>query len=295
MIGPGVPLRLPDERVQAQQPLRRARRDVPAAPGHAVRADSLPGSRPERWTSRRAIASRSTRSARPCSRSGRARAWCSTRRTATPTRSARSSRIRSSRRRRSRSCAARALEAVGAEPPGYPHGVDEMKTSAAWLIERAGFRKGFAGGHRGVSISTKHTLALTNRGERYDGRTARARPGDPRRRPRRVRRRARSRVRAGQLRAVRTADQSTVSSPSRQRFGPSSTGQPPSRSAPTVARQRWRRPEHGERRGPLPRLGRARRGARGPARRGRCGGSAPSAAARPRSPECPRWTVGRPA
>ena len=60
---------------------------------------------------------------------------------------------------------ARALEAVGAEPPGYPHGVDEMKTSAAWLIERAGFRKGFDGGHRGVSISTKHSLALTNRGD----------------------------------------------------------------------------------------------------------------------------------
>ncbi len=60
---------------------------------------------------------------------------------------------------------ARALEVVGAEPPGYPHGVDEMKTSAAWLIERAGFHKGFDGGHRGVSISTKHTLALTNRGD----------------------------------------------------------------------------------------------------------------------------------
>jgi len=60
---------------------------------------------------------------------------------------------------------ARALEAVGAEPPGYPHGVDEVKTSAAWLIERAGFHKGFDGGHRGVGISTKHTLALTNRGD----------------------------------------------------------------------------------------------------------------------------------
>jgi UDP-N-acetylmuramate dehydrogenase len=60
---------------------------------------------------------------------------------------------------------ARALEAVGVEPPGYPHGVDEVKTSAAWLIERAGFHKGFDGGHRGVAISTKHTLALTNRGD----------------------------------------------------------------------------------------------------------------------------------
>jgi UDP-N-acetylmuramate dehydrogenase len=37
-----------------------------------------------------------------------------------------------------------------------------VKTSAAWLIERAGFRKGY--GADGVGVSTKHTLALTNRG-----------------------------------------------------------------------------------------------------------------------------------
>jgi UDP-N-acetylmuramate dehydrogenase len=34
--------------------------------------------------------------------------------------------------------------------------------SAAWLIERAGFAKGFAIGP--VAISSKHALALTNRG-----------------------------------------------------------------------------------------------------------------------------------
>ena len=37
-----------------------------------------------------------------------------------------------------------------------------VKTSAAWLIEHAGFAKGHGGGP--VSLSTKHTLALTNRG-----------------------------------------------------------------------------------------------------------------------------------
>jgi UDP-N-acetylmuramate dehydrogenase len=58
----------------------------------------------------------------------------------------------------------RAVAAVGAEPPSYPYSDGEVKTSAAWLIERAGFHKGFDGGHPGVSISTKHTLALTNRG-----------------------------------------------------------------------------------------------------------------------------------
>jgi UDP-N-acetylmuramate dehydrogenase len=37
-----------------------------------------------------------------------------------------------------------------------------LKTSAAWLIERSGFAKGH--GNDRVSLSTKHTLALTNRG-----------------------------------------------------------------------------------------------------------------------------------
>ena len=41
-----------------------------------------------------------------------------------------------------------------------------MKTSAAWLIERAGFGKGYGLDRDGgrVGLSTKHTLALTNRG-----------------------------------------------------------------------------------------------------------------------------------
>jgi UDP-N-acetylmuramate dehydrogenase len=38
--------------------------------------------------------------------------------------------------------------------------------SAAWLIENAGFTKGFglSRGRGTVALSTKHTLALTNRG-----------------------------------------------------------------------------------------------------------------------------------
>lgn len=39
-----------------------------------------------------------------------------------------------------------------------------VKTSAAWLIEHAGFSKGFSLSDARVSLSTKHTLALTNRG-----------------------------------------------------------------------------------------------------------------------------------
>jgi UDP-N-acetylmuramate dehydrogenase len=47
-------------------------------------------------------------------------------------------------------------------PPGYPEPDGRMKTSAAWLIERAGFARGFGEGP--VGISAKHTLALVNRG-----------------------------------------------------------------------------------------------------------------------------------
>jgi UDP-N-acetylmuramate dehydrogenase len=46
--------------------------------------------------------------------------------------------------------------------PSYPQPDGSVKTSAAWLIERSGFTKGY--GSDRVSLSTKHTLALTNRG-----------------------------------------------------------------------------------------------------------------------------------
>jgi UDP-N-acetylmuramate dehydrogenase len=49
-----------------------------------------------------------------------------------------------------------------AEPPRFP-GDDGIKTSAAWLIEHAGFARGH-GLPGPASLSTKHTLALTNRG-----------------------------------------------------------------------------------------------------------------------------------
>jgi UDP-N-acetylmuramate dehydrogenase len=54
------------------------------------------------------------------------------------------------------------LSAGAGSPPAWPGEDGSVKVSAAWLIERAGFGKGHQG--RGVSISAKHTLALTNRG-----------------------------------------------------------------------------------------------------------------------------------
>lgn len=54
---------------------------------------------------------------------------------------------------------------VGADVhvPRYP-AAGGSKLSAGWLIERAGFAKGFPGADAPVRLSTKHTLALTNRG-----------------------------------------------------------------------------------------------------------------------------------
>jgi UDP-N-acetylmuramate dehydrogenase len=50
----------------------------------------------------------------------------------------------------------------GLAPPRFaaPEG---MKFSAAWLVENSGFHKGYARGH--VGISSKHSLALVNRGD----------------------------------------------------------------------------------------------------------------------------------
>jgi UDP-N-acetylmuramate dehydrogenase len=59
-----------------------------------------------------------------------------------------------------------ALEQRAAEqgrPPRFPEPDGRVKTSAAWLIERAGFERGH-GDPSGIAISGKHTLALTNRG-----------------------------------------------------------------------------------------------------------------------------------
>jgi UDP-N-acetylmuramate dehydrogenase len=47
------------------------------------------------------------------------------------------------------------------DAPHFPAG-DGVKLSAAWLIEHAGFQKGYV--HGNVGLSSKHTLAIINRG-----------------------------------------------------------------------------------------------------------------------------------
>jgi UDP-N-acetylmuramate dehydrogenase len=60
----------------------------------------------------------------------------------------------------------RAATRLGSDdvPPSWPASDERyVKSSAAWLIQRAGFARGY-GDVAGIAISSKHTLALTNRG-----------------------------------------------------------------------------------------------------------------------------------
>jgi UDP-N-acetylmuramate dehydrogenase len=57
---------------------------------------------------------------------------------------------------------AAAAAALPDDAPRWPDRDGRVKVSAAWLIERAGFGKGYGDGP--VGVSTKHTLALVNRG-----------------------------------------------------------------------------------------------------------------------------------
>jgi UDP-N-acetylmuramate dehydrogenase len=47
--------------------------------------------------------------------------------------------------------------------PSYP-APDGVKLAAGWLVELAGFGKGYPGDDAPARLSTKHALALTNRG-----------------------------------------------------------------------------------------------------------------------------------
>lgn len=48
------------------------------------------------------------------------------------------------------------------KPPSFPAPAGSVKISAAWLVERSGFHRGYTDGN--VGISRKHSLAIINRG-----------------------------------------------------------------------------------------------------------------------------------
>ncbi len=56
-----------------------------------------------------------------------------------------------------------AAAALPEDAPRFPTDDGRVKSSAAWLIERSGFSRGF-GAPGPATLSTKHALALTNRG-----------------------------------------------------------------------------------------------------------------------------------
>lgn len=57
---------------------------------------------------------------------------------------------------------AEAAASLPSDAPRYDQPDGRVKTSAAWLIDHAGFGKGYGTGN--AALSTKHALALTNRG-----------------------------------------------------------------------------------------------------------------------------------
>jgi UDP-N-acetylmuramate dehydrogenase len=57
----------------------------------------------------------------------------------------------------------RLKDSVDGPVPNYP-APDGVKLAAGWLVERAGFGKGYPGDGAPARLSTKHALALTNRG-----------------------------------------------------------------------------------------------------------------------------------
>ncbi|HEX4017447.1 MAG TPA: UDP-N-acetylmuramate dehydrogenase [Frankiaceae bacterium] len=54
---------------------------------------------------------------------------------------------------------------AGVDAPAFPEAGERFKVPAAWLMERAGFPKGYGSVASGAArLSTKHVLAITNRG-----------------------------------------------------------------------------------------------------------------------------------
>ena len=57
-----------------------------------------------------------------------------------------------------------AVRAADLPGPRWAAGPERVKLSAAWLIENAGIRRGFRLPQSRAGLSTKHALALSNRG-----------------------------------------------------------------------------------------------------------------------------------
>ena len=94
-----------------------------------------------------------------CWRFGRARAWCSPE----PTPDTWSVGSFFTNPVVSAADFARLRAEVDGPVPNYP-APDGVKLAAGWLVERAGFARGYPGDAAPARLSTKHALAVTNRG-----------------------------------------------------------------------------------------------------------------------------------
>jgi hypothetical protein len=145
-----------------------------ALPGDAASAPIRYPELARAWASSRAGGCRPPRPARPCWACAAARAWCST-----PTTRHLERRVllhhpvlAESRRARGR--------------PALPAGPGLVKVPAAWLIERAGFRRGHPGPGAARPCRAS-TCSPSPPGRRHGGRPPGAGAGGARRRPGRVR------------------------------------------------------------------------------------------------------------
>ena len=157
--GGGVPVRLPVQPLQGRpRPPRRPRRHLPAPAGGAGRAGPLRRARPHPGGRGGAARPARRRTLPRSSSCAAARGWCST--STTTTRWSAGSFFTNP------FLTPQQAAALPADAPRWEQPDGTVKSSAGWLIEHAGFGKGWtsaAAGER-VSLSTKHTLALTNRG-----------------------------------------------------------------------------------------------------------------------------------
>ena len=159
------------------------------------RAPALRRAGRPRWTPRPASAPTPPRFARLCSLCGPARAWCSTRPTTTPGASDRFSPIPLSRSSFTKSWPTGPIVQV----PHYP-APDGVKLAAGWLVEQAGFAKGYPEVEGApCRLSTKHALAADQSRRGRCRRRARAGPHRARRSARCVWRHIGARAGAGRL------------------------------------------------------------------------------------------------
>ncbi len=154
-------IRLPHKRPQALRGRDRARGGVRIGPRRSQRAAALRRTRQRAWRTNRILGWTRRGCARRCWRCGPARAWFST--IQEPDHDTWSVGSFFTNPVVAPAVFERLQGRVDGDVPNYP-APGGVKLAAGWLVERAGFAKGYPGDGAPARLSTKHALALTNRG-----------------------------------------------------------------------------------------------------------------------------------